>query len=613
MVYKETYRISFAKRIVAVLILVSIFGSSAPVMPKRAEAFALASAAAAIGVARAIPSVPTGDTIQNLISTVLNGIAIGIAHALVSQIINDTITWANRGFYGKPAYATQPGKYMSNIANGAAAEAINKQIGANICAPFRAQITLSIAQSYNQGNTYTPQCTLTGALSNYQDFMSDFKKGGWDSWFEITQNSSNNPYGALADSKIAFDVTVAGKRAVAQQKLDWGQGFLTYPGDCLVVNRWPPQSMLDELNSGDLNAFARVAAAYPSYDLSQPDGACLVYGPDKTPGTIIKSQLDRVVGGPFTQLTNVHQFDQLIGALLNGLLQRFVFGSQGLIGKNFSQGLPSANNQGEDASQTAQLVQCSASSQTATKGEDIITWSAISSMTGAEYRWRGDEIENSKGYDATLGYATGTSVSIIYRTSSKDSGGRAKTMALTAISTDASGVTKTVDVPCNQSVIVSDYRPLAVACYPSITHVAPEVPVKWTAVITGGSGTFERIQWDGQQGHVPGENGDSFRMWPRDIKDFTQPFYAWLYRPAGTGSLSTDKNRYSTARRGVTLQEQTSVREGTGTTTTSIVSRVYLRDAKPIGSVNASVTVIDKDSSVQPVTQQCSGTIFIDD
>jgi hypothetical protein len=607
------YKEGAVKKVITFVILVSIVGSTIPLLPKRAEAFALAAAGSALAVAGATPQVPVGDRVSNLIKTVLNGIAIGIAQTLVSEIIRDTINFANSGFQGKPAYATQPGRYIAGIANGAAAEAINKQIGGNICAPFRASITLSIAQSYNQGKPYIPQCTLTGAVANYEGFMKDFSKGGWDSWFQITQNTSNNPYGALADSKIAFDVTVAGKRSVEEQKLNWGQGFLSYPGDCLLVNKWPPQEDLDAVNTGDLNAIARVAGSYPGYDLSQPEGTCLAHGPDKTPGTLIKSQLDKVMSGPLEQLTNVQQFDQLIGALLSGLLQRFVFGPQGLIGKDHSQGLPSGNNQGEDSSQTAQLVQCTATSQTATRGEDAITWSALSSLSNAEYQWRGDEIENVVGYDPVLGYATGTSISVVYQTSSKQNGGKAKSMTLTAISKDSSGITKTVEVPCSQSVIVSDYRPLAVSCYPSITHIAPEVPVKWTAVITGGSGKFERIQWDGQQGHIPKTNSDNTRMWPHDITDYTKPFYAWLYGGAGGGNLSTDSNKYKVASNGVTLQETISVRGNTGTTTSSILSRVYLRDSKPIGSVDANITVVDMDSSVLPVKQSCSGTIFIDD
>jgi len=233
-------------------------------------------------------------------------LAIIAAKQIIEQVVDSTISWINSGFEGNPAYVTNPGRYFGDIADGIAGGFIEGSDLAFLCSPFQAQIKLSLARVYTQPRQF--QCTLTDVVENIEDFYGDFSKGGWDAWFSMTQNSTNNPYGAYLEAKLELDSRIANALNIKDKQLQWDSGFLAY-SECLEENPGP---------------------FHPAHDEGKAEGECLQRGETKTPGKVIESQLENVLGTGLKQLELADEFDELVGELVSQLLQQAVFGVKGL-------------------------------------------------------------------------------------------------------------------------------------------------------------------------------------------------------------------------------------------------------------------------------------------
>ncbi len=256
-----------------------------------------------------IPSVPTTDLSQAAKETRLcflyclpwgmDSIALGIAKNTIERIVDSTVEWINSGFQGNPAYVTNPGQYFTDIADGVAGEFIagNDDLGF-LCSPFQANIRLALQASYTKALPF--QCTLTEVVGNIENFYNDFSVGGWDGWFAMTQNSANNPYGAYLEAKVELDSRIATAIRLKNQQLDWGRGFLSV--EVCDDTEGPPA----------------------------PGERCPGQSRIVTPGSVIESQLQDVLGTGLAQLELADEFDELIGALLGQLLEKSVFSAQGL-------------------------------------------------------------------------------------------------------------------------------------------------------------------------------------------------------------------------------------------------------------------------------------------
>jgi hypothetical protein len=243
-------------------------------------------------------AVTTAEATRKTAWDIANAAAMIAAQLAIERIVASTVEWANSGFEGNPAYVTNPRQYFTNIADGVAGDFIKGSDLNFLCSPFQANIRLSLVQQYYQPEPF--QCTLTDVVGNIDSFLDDFSQGGWEAWFSMTQTQTNNPYGAYIQAKIELDKRIASAVGLEQTQLDWNQGFRNY-ADCI----------------------------------SRDDGGeCVEYGPTKTPGSIIKSQLDRVLPSGLEKLISVENVNQLAQAFASGLLQRFVFGPQGLFSKN---------------------------------------------------------------------------------------------------------------------------------------------------------------------------------------------------------------------------------------------------------------------------------------
>ena len=260
--------------------------------------------------------------VKALAERIVDGIAMTTAQIVVDRMVQATVQWAQTGFEGNPAYVVDPTQYFTDIADGVAGQFIEGSDLAFLCSPFQANIRISLAQQYYESSPF--QCTMTEVVGNIDTFLDDFSQGGWDAWFAMTQNPTNNPYGAYLEAKIELDSRIASAVGLQREQLNWNQGFMSW-SRCIEIN--PPPTN-DDGSSGTL----------PSKNIrhvpGKAVGECIQRGPVETPGATIKSQLDKILPSGLDKLIGVEHVEQLINAFASGLLQRFVFGPKGIFARD---------------------------------------------------------------------------------------------------------------------------------------------------------------------------------------------------------------------------------------------------------------------------------------
>lgn len=546
-----------------------------------------------------------------------NQLAITLGKTVLNQVVDSTVNWMNSGFdkNNNPAFVTDPGSFFGNIANGVVGEELDRLSHGVLCSPFQAKLIISIRQT-NQGTQYSPQCTLSGIVKNYNNFINDFKEGGWDSFFAITQNDANNPFGAFINAELTINNKALASVNSATQEISWGSGFKSlrackkYNGDGSNLQEWISNHLDD-------NSYP------PGYDPKFAPGACIEYEPVSTPGATIKSHLDEALpaNNYIRQIVSADQFDKLLTALGNGLLRRFVTGPEGLLGKASA----SSDTSGTGQTNPTAPVTCSPSTQRATAGEDVITWSANSSYdsdTLVSFVW----VDTYSGADGSVNGKSGASATTTYNTKG------IKTASVTASIIKLDDIGQPTDsalertYQCANTVNVSVNHPLQVSCIADRPRITIPIgtdksdPVTYTAKITGGSGVFTVIKWDGDQQVPPKASGLANTVFPYELTQelSNSPLITWCYGDTGgvnfaqhTGKacdtyFANNGLKGANFRTGVTQQKLTQDASSTPKLPVfnSTLSRIYFKaDSGNLGAVKTTITVFDADELLEPITK----------
>ncbi|MES2213820.1 MAG: hypothetical protein V4465_00290 [Patescibacteria group bacterium] len=336
---ESRFKHALAKKSVIFLLLVSVVSSTlyAPLFAPKAKAlFGIGDFGVTIDV-------------KALLREIADGAAMILAQKMIDDIVKSTITWANNGFNGNPAYITNPGRFFTNIADKAAGSFIQGSDLGFMCSPFQDTVRLSLALQYYQPPEDLYQCSITGIKGNIENFYNDFSAGGWDAWFSMTQTPTNNPYGAYLTAKVDLDSRIASAIDQAHNEANQNQGFLNLK-ECAVNN--PPQDVIDAYETGDFTKYtdpkiqqaARdIGSGKTPYDPTLPAGACIKDGPIKTAGNTIKAQLDNVLPSGLSKLVTLNHVEQLVGAFASGLLNRYVFGNKGTFSSGYADYLSTSN------------------------------------------------------------------------------------------------------------------------------------------------------------------------------------------------------------------------------------------------------------------------------
>lgn len=233
----------------------------------------------------------------------LDGISNANREALVADIIRRTVTWANTGFDGNPAYVTNlPLHMLENVSDPEAERIITGPETELIATPFRRDVRVALARNYAQ-ETRSPENSLKCGVSDAQissmqsgDFYAG---GGWESFFKLATNSSCNPLFAYFNAQNRLRSSIATKQAEEQQQLNWGSGVRPLTADRTI-----------HLGDDETTTVTRVV----------------------TPGFMIAANLQNAIGAGLRQTENADEIDEIVGALMSHIGVQTVSGTQGFAG-----------------------------------------------------------------------------------------------------------------------------------------------------------------------------------------------------------------------------------------------------------------------------------------
>jgi hypothetical protein len=240
---------------------------------------------------------------------VLDPVTWVLKDVILHQIVASTIDWINNGFEGNPAYITDFGGYLEFLGD----EVIGEYVyGSNLnflCSPFALDVKSALMVQYYRGKIYQPRCTLSEVTNNIEGAVDDLSnEWNWDVWNSMTQTSTNNPFGQFIDASLNISNDIKNKADMAQIKLGWADGFLSYES-------------CDEVEVCDATG------------CRTKKENCTT----QTPGTVLKSITNNSLNVGSLELISADEMSEIVGALLSQLVQK-VAGPDGLLSSSKSSG-----------------------------------------------------------------------------------------------------------------------------------------------------------------------------------------------------------------------------------------------------------------------------------
>lgn len=269
------------------------------------------------------PEVPVNDAIQRYQQVLqtekefgLDTVAFTLANQALNTMASDVIDWINSGFDGNPAFISDLDGYLDNIGDQVFSDFIEGTSLEFLCSPFELPIKLAISSRYGNSFRNRVDCTIDDVVANIEDFTENFGEGGWDAWYELTQNPQNNIFGVYLETEIELSKRIAERQGEERQKLNWGEGFLS-----------------KEVCEGE-----------------GEDRDCKIV----TPGSVIEEQLNNTISSGQDRLEVADELNEIVSALANQLISQTLSGAGGLLGASDSGGSGSSYTDRLRDSQTPQ-------------------------------------------------------------------------------------------------------------------------------------------------------------------------------------------------------------------------------------------------------------------
>ncbi len=434
-----------------------------------------------------------------LVGVTYDSVIIFAVKRLLEAISDNVVEWINSGFDGNPMFATDLRKFTLDIGDQVAGNYI-QSIGAGaLCSPFRFQVRAALQANYRTQRTNPRNgpaggsCTISGIAGNIQNFFDgDFTAGGWQRFFEVSQNPNNNVYGSAISAQSELQFRINNVNVIESEKLRWAKGFLSTQ-DCLEYEKVVDPNYTGPTQESNLE---------PITDLPMVNGPCKKPGPVKTPGTIIESQLQKTLGSEVSQLELADEFDEIVSALIGQLIGT-VFNSRGII-NNSGNRWAGGGFGGGAGSQNGNFI-CTPDKDTGLKG-DTIKWEVRGQNLDAEFLWSGSDGLSGTGPTASITYAQGGDKTAGVLVS--------QTITVSGVST----IKPPETVNCKPLVKIANFGELGGQCYLTLAQsliqfpgvgikrswVAADQkgstePLVWLVKVNGGSGKIARYMWAGSR------------------------------------------------------------------------------------------------------------------
>jgi|GEM_PF-686888 len=356
--------ITYFKKITAgVLITILVVGVSG--IPQKAEA--QLATAEVTGFARLIQNIQqAASSLSTQFSTyslqwkafVLDTLATTLAKQVIRTLTADIVNWINSGFEGSPAFMTNPGGALIDIADQITGEFLHRAGGplTDLCSPFSIDIRLALAFKYHPNVRKKYECTLGKIISNTRNAVAgasingftagDFRQGGWPAFVSLTTEPQNNIYGAYLQADSELSIRVANAQLIQRDEVSNGRGFLSWRNPkCakeVKTHNATVQKMYEERTS-DYNTTVQTYSS--GISINQPsltagtgdynstvqttiaggDASALTLRskkdcPIETPGSFIAGGLEASGNGPLRELELVDSINEIVNALAAQLM-----------------------------------------------------------------------------------------------------------------------------------------------------------------------------------------------------------------------------------------------------------------------------------------------------
>ncbi len=238
-----------------------------------------------------------------------NGLAWIAAKLIVQKLTAETVNYINSGFQGNPTFVTDPDKFFLDVGDDVASNYLSTNGALNqLCSPFKVQVRIALVKN-RMAEKQNYSCTLGTLEQNYENFTNDFSQGGWDAWFNVTQNNQSNPYGTYLDARDQLAIQIGTAKSNYANQLNWGQGFLSY------------------------EKCTKYEGSFMQGGKEQGTGACLKKT-TVTPGSVINDALKKALGSSVDALNAADSVNEIFGALANLAISKVINGAKGLLGTN---------------------------------------------------------------------------------------------------------------------------------------------------------------------------------------------------------------------------------------------------------------------------------------
>jgi hypothetical protein len=253
--------------------------------------------ASLIGATVPVTDAPTEiNTSSAVWKECVDSIAYALAKVAIQALSTSIINWINSGFAGSPAFITDLDDFLNQVDIKVFEDFLGSDAIAFLCTPWQFDVRLALELQFARV-TNVPECSLGDVVDNIDQFIDgDFHRGGWPGWFDLTQR--NNPYDGFLAASAEADARIGAVRFRELQLLDFGRGFLSFR----------------QCTSSPAN---------PSTPGGVPGGTvetCEV----TTPGAVIETQLEHVLGSGVRQLELADEINEIIAAFISQLVNQVI-------------------------------------------------------------------------------------------------------------------------------------------------------------------------------------------------------------------------------------------------------------------------------------------------
>ncbi|MDO8624335.1 MAG: hypothetical protein Q7R54_03180 [bacterium] len=304
---------------------------------------------------------------------VLDPLAFVLSGNLLRSITAGVIDFINgkTNGTGRPQFVQDLNGHLLSVGD-AQAFAFFAEFGRNSNSPFAASILSSLRTNYLQGTSAAGfwaanRSTLPQYSANPVAFVrGDFFQGNWAAYFALITQPQNNPYVQYYRAQARLSALVANATSNTLHELAWGQGFLSWcgPTQTATADNLPDSVVVTSENSGLIAG--RTAAldegnllggikqdvnkagltnfsenANGSYSATGNTGYCPDGSKIKTPGSVIRDTLSKVLGTDIDKLIQMGDVGADVNTIFSNLasiMQTVGYGAS-LLGAGGSGGL----------------------------------------------------------------------------------------------------------------------------------------------------------------------------------------------------------------------------------------------------------------------------------